>query len=559
MAEIVGDEPCPQCRANGGDKTGNHLIIFDDGNKYCNRCHLFVSANDDNNGARERAEEPMNNKLSFDEAKELPFFGIPHKKIGAKACEHFGVRTEFGGDGSPVRWAYPHHTLDGKLDGYKTKTPNKLFAGVGNTQGGQLFGQSVANAGGSFVVVTEGEDDALSIWETLVDRSELTGWSPAVVSLSHGSGGALKDISSNLEFLQQYDRIILCFDEDEQGKKAVEAVCPILSGNVYITKLSEKDANDMVLAGKSDELKWAVLKHAKKYQPDGIINGMDTWERYKHSSNVQCIPYPDGWDEINRMTYGFRPGSIVTVTSGTGVGKTQFLRELKYHVWQHTDWGIADISLEEDVGDTVAGLMSLHMGRRLHLPDVHVQEEHERKVHEELFSGGRFSFYDHFGGMDDSSLFNKLRYFGATGHRAIFLDHLSIIVSEYAAEGGERERIDTVMTKLAKLAKELEVVIFLVVHLRKEGSGRSFEQGAVPSLDDLRGSGSLKQLSWDVLALSRNQQHFDPVCRNTTKVTVLKCRFTGRTGTAGYLRFNEDDGRMVAVPEPNGYEEKREF
>jgi len=111
------------------------------------------------------------------------------------------------------------------------------------------------------------------------------------------------------------------------------------------------------------------------------------------------------------------------------------------------------------------------------------------------------------------------------------------------------------MTKLAKLAKELEIVIFLVVHLRKEGSGRSFEQGAIPSLDDLRGSGSLKQLSWDVLALSRNQQHHDPVCRNTSRLTVLKCRFTGRTGTAGYVRFDEETGRMVECECPPGYDE----
>ena len=316
----------------------------------------------------------------------------------------------------------------------------------------------------------------------------------------------------------------------------------------------------MVMAGKADELKWDILSHAKKYQPDGIINGKDTWERYKHSSNLECIPYPEDWVELNRMTYGFRPGSIVTITSGTGVGKTQLLRELKYHVWSITDWGIADISLEEDVGDSVSGLMSLHMGRRLHLPDVEVEEDREREVHKELFGDGRISFYDHFGGMDDSSLFNKLRYFGATGHRAIFLDHLSIIVSEYAAEGGERERIDTVMTKLAKLAKELEVVIFMVVHLRKDpGASRSFEQGACPSLDDLRGSASLKQLSYDVLAASRNQQHIDAYCRDITKLTVLKCRFTGRTGPADHLRFDTESGRMTKVDAPKNYEEERNF
>lgn len=563
MAEIIGDGPCPQCRENGGDKTGNHLIEFSDGNKYCNRCHYFESkdgttTSGSNSDPSNQGEVPeLEGKMTFEEVKTLPCFGIPHKKIKAEVCEYFGVRTEFNGQGEPSRTWYPHHREDGKLDGYKSKSLDKRYATVGDTKGGQLFGQAVASSGGSFVVITEGEDDALSVWQCLVERSDLAGWRPAVVSVMHGAKGAAKDIASNLEFFESYDRVILCFDEDTEGKAAVDAVCPLLAGKVYVTKLTEKDANEMVLAGKGDDLKWQIVKHAKKYQPDGIVNGSDTWERYKHSANVQCIPYP--WEDVNEKTYGFRPGSIVTVTSGTGVGKTQILRELKYHVWSATDWNIADISLEEDVGDSVSGLMSLHMGRRLHLPDVDVPEDHEKKVHEELFGDGRFSFYDHFGGMDDSSLFNKLRYFGATGHRAIFLDHLSIVVSEYAAEGGERERIDTVMTKLAKLAKELEVVIFLVVHLRKETSGRSFEQGAVPSLDDLRGSGSLKQLSWDVLALSRNQQHWDSYCRNVTQLTVLKCRFTGRTGPAGFLKFDEDTGRMVSVTEPANYYEDRKF
>jgi len=557
MSKIIGDAACPQCREMGRDSTGNHLMLFDDGNKYCNRCHYFESK--DGTQTRERGDDVVKEeKLSFYDVKELPVFGIPHKGIKIDACEHFGIRTEFNGQGEPDRTWYPHYT-NGKLDGYKSKDRDKSFAAVGNLKGGELFGQSVTRTGGAFLVVTEGEDDACAVWQCLSDRTDLAGWTPAVVSLTHGASGALKDISENLEFISAFNRVILCFDEDDEGRRAVEKVCPILAGKVYVTKLPEKDANDMLLAGKGDELKWAIVKHAKKYQPDGIINGSDTWERYKHSSNIQCVAYPEEWGDLNRMTYGFRPGSIVTITSGTGLGKTQVCRELKYHVWKTTDWSIADISLEEDVGDSVGGIMSLHMGRRLHLPDVQVQEEHERKVHEELFGSGRFSFYDHFGGMDDESLFNKLRYFGATGHRAIFLDHLSIIVSEYAAEGGERERIDTVMTKLAKLAKELEVVIFLVVHLRKEGSGRSFEQGAVPSLDDLRGSGSIKQLSWDVIALSRNQQHYDPYCRNVSKLTVLKCRFTGRTGPAGYLKFDEDTGRMLAVPEPANYSEERNF
>jgi twinkle protein len=550
VTDIVGDGPCPQCRERGGDKTGNHLIEFSDGNRYCNRCHYFEKV-----GETPPPTEQRESMTTLDEVFSFPSFGNPARMIGDRASAHYGVKVEFDERGEPYRWWYPHYSGD-KITGFKGKTSDKKITAVGSTKQGQLFGQAVAN-GGSFVVITEGEEDCLAVWQALTEQSELDHWSPAVVSLSHGATGAVADISRNLEFFDQFDRVILCFDQDEEGAKAVDNVCPLFSDKAYVAKLTEKDANDMLKKGKATDLKWAIVKQAKRYQPDGIVNGADTWERYKNSSNVECIPYP--WESLNDKTFGFRPGTVVTLTAGTSVGKSQVFREVMYHVWAATKWNIACIALEEDVGDSVSGLMSLRLGQRLHLPTVSIAEEREREVHEELFGDGRWSFYDHFGGMDDSSLFNKLRYFGATGHRAIFLDHLSIIISEYAAEGGERERIDTVMTKLAKLAKELDIVIFLVVHLRKEGAGRSFEQGAVPTLDDLRGSAAIKQLSWDVIALSRNQQHVDPYCRNVTKLTVLKCRFTGRTGPAGYLAFSEDSGRMEQVPEPARYEEVRDW
>jgi len=546
LALILGDEPCPSCRAMGRDKTGNHLIVFEDGNKHCNRCGYTEI----NNG-----ELRQDDTVQLEDIESLPIFGIPHKGLKKEACEFYGVKTEFNDKGEPVKFYYPH-TTNGDVDGYKCKSIDKRFTGIGSTKSGDLFGQSVVGRNGNLLVITEGEDDALAVWQVLRDNSDLPNWSPPVVSLSHGSGGAKGDITANLDYVDSFAKIVLCFDNDEAGKKATEEVCQVLAGKVFIANLPLKDANDMLLAGKGLDLKWEILKHAKRYQPDGIINGSDTWERYLHASSQTCYSYPNDWIELNRMTYGYRLGSLVTITSGTGVGKTQLMRELKYHVWKSTEFGIADISLEEDVGDSVSGLMSLHSGKRLHLPDISIEESYERRIHDELFSSGRFFFYDHFGGMDDGNLLAKLRYFAACGCKAIFLDHLSIVISEYAAEGNERERIDTVMTKLAKLAKELELVIFIVVHLRKDGAGRSFEQGAVPTLDDLRGSGSLKQLSWDVLALSRNQQHPDPYARHVSKITVLKCRFSGRTGEADYLYFDEVSGRMRRVDKPKNYDKE---
>ena len=258
------------------------------------------------------------------------------------------------------------------------------------------------------------------------------------------------------------------------------------------------------------------------------------------------------------MTYGIREGDLVVVTSGTGMGKTQYLRELKYHYFQTTDWKMADIALEEDIGESMSGMMALHLNKRISLPDVHVSAEEEQSAFEHLYSTERWDGYDFFGGLDDDTLFSKLRWMAATGKKVVWLDHLSIIISEFADQGDERQRIDMIMTKLARMCKELSIIIFLVVHLKKTSGQISFEEGATPSLDDLRGSGTLKQLPMTILAISRNQQHTDPVCANTSKLTVLKCRFTGRTGTAGYLYFQPDTGRMVPVPKPANYDVAQE-
>lgn len=488
-----------------------------------------------------------------------PIKAIPERLISQEACEHYNVRVSLSEqDGvTIITHKYPIYKRS-KLSGYKERiVDTKQMFSKGDCKDSDLFGQNSCQPGGKVLFITEGEIDCLSLYDVLRANSSLNDWTPAVVSVSTGSKGAINDISRNIEFVESFQKIVLCFDMDEPGRQATEEVCKLLAGKVYVASYSEKDANEMVKAGKSKDLYWDVIKHAKKYTPDGIVYGTETWDRYRAKKQNKCYPYPASWTELNHMTYGVRLGSIVTVTSGSGMGKTQFLAELKDHFHRTTDFKFADISLEQDVGDTVGALMALHLNKRIQLPDCIVTEDEEREAHDFYFSSDRWVFYDHFGGMDDSNLFSKIRYFAATGCSIIYLDHLSIIVSEFASEGGERERIDTIMTKLAKLAKELQIVIFLVVHLRKSSDkGPSFEQGAVPSLDDLRGSGAIKQLSWDVIGLSRNQQHPSKFCANTTRITVLKCRFTGRTGESDYLHFSDETGRMEKVSKPAGYELK---
>ena len=50
-----------------------------------------------------------------------------------------------------------------------------------------------------------------------------------------------------------------------------------------------------------------------------------------------------------------------------------------------------------------------------------------------------------------------------------------------------------------------------------------------------------------MIALERNQQADDPIEANTTVLRVLKNRYTGDTGIAAYLHYDNETGRMTEI------------
>ena len=134
----------------------------------------------------------------------------------------------------------------------------------------------------------------------------------------------------------------------------------------------------------------------------------------------------------------------------------------------------------------------------------------------------------------------------------IVLDHISMIVSSQEI-GDERKALDEIMTKLRTLVQETDVALIIVSHLKRP-DGKGHEEGAVTSLAQLRGSGSIAQLSDMVLGLERDSQSDDIATRNTTCLRVLKNRFVGMTGPATYLYWDKDTGRLNEVEKPSGNE-----
>ena len=115
------------------------------------------------------------------------------------------------------------------------------------------------------------------------------------------------------------------------------------------------------------------------------------------------------------------------------------------------------------------------------------------------------------------------------------------------SEGDERRAIDTIMTKLRSLVEETGAGIVLVSHLRRVDGNKGHENGVEVSLSHLRGSNSIGQLSDCVIALERNQQSDDIDEARTTRVRVLKSRYTGDVGLATHLLYDGETGRLSEI------------
>ena len=286
---------------------------------------------------------------------------------------------------------------------------------------------------------------------------------------------------------------------------------------------------------------------AERYTPANIVRGEDLRERLQNQQIPESLTLP--WMKLQELTYGIRRGEMWTITSGTGMGKTQVLRELSYHIQQHTEDNIGLLFLEDPLEDAARGLMSISAGKPLHLPTTEFTQDEWDAAFMDTLGTSRYVFFDSFGSNDIDTIITTIRYMHfACDCKYILLDHISILVSDQSA-GDERKALDEIATKLRTLTVELDIWLGMVCHSRRP-TGKPHEEGGQTSISELRGTAGIGQLSNMVLGLERNGQEPDLYKRNVTLIRVLKNRFSGLTGPTSYLYYDKETGRLTEVEDP---------
>jgi twinkle protein len=506
---------------------------YDDGHAYCFGCGHFEKG--DTVITEETTEAAGDTRfLQFTVA------GLNKRGISEETCQKwkYGVGSY---QGSPVQIAN-YYKNSGVLVAQKLRFPDKSFRIIGNSELMGLYGAHLWKDGGKRVVITEGEIDALSV-------SQITNNSWPVVSVPNGALSAAKYVRKEIDWLEKFETVVFCFDSDEPGQKAANECAMLLSpGKAQIASLPMKDANEMLVAGKVKELSNAIWQ-ARSFRPDGVVLGEELWDMVSTEDQSPSVQYP--WKGLNDKLLGIRAGELVTLCSGTGIGKSSICRELAYHLVAKGS-KIGYIALEESVKRSAQGIMAVHMGcPPFKWAEEKVSVSRMKDAFESTLGTGRVVLYDHWGSCESENLIAQIRYMAkAAGCTHIFLDHLSIVVSGLA-DGDERRIIDNTMTKLRSLVEETGVAMFLVSHLKRP-EGRGHEEGAQTSLSHLRGSHAISQLSDAVIGLERDQQ--DRESANFTTMRVLKNRYTGDTGVACRLEYDKKTGRLSETTLPDEFD-----
>jgi twinkle protein len=520
-SELISKGPCSGCGSSDA------CCLYSDGHTYCFSCSTYGRGEDDPQPQQRRTR--MAGLLPLGETRALPARGLT-----LQTSERWGY-TISKLNGQPIQLANYRDSTTREIVMQKGRTEDKDFPKFGNTKHKELYGRWLWKDTGRRVIITEGEHDAHSVDQVL-------GYKWQTVSLTNGIDGAVKDIKNNLDWLLGFDEIVLSFDMDEPGRRGVEAVAGLFPpGRVFVVSLPLKDANEMLKAGRTEELVRA-LWGPKGYRPDGIVTVSDIRESINAEPQKDlswCFPY------LDLATFGRRWGESTAIGAGTGVGKTTFITQQAAHD-MNEGHKVCIFAFEATPAELVKRIAGVNAGRQFHLPGDWTAEELETAV-AALAEANDLYLYDHFGACDWEVVKQRIRFLRHThGVRVFFLDHLTALA---AAADDERTALEKIMAEIGSLVKELGIWLGFVSHLATP-EGTPHEEGGRVKLRHFKGSRAIGYWAHDAIGLERDQQAEDAEEREITIYRILKCRANGSaTGKTIRIRFDPATGRLTEAPE----------
>lgn len=570
-SECIRHEQCPRCVEIGRDTTGDNLAVYEDeeGNlsSHCFSCGYTVPSKEwlEENQDEYYWEEDENLM-----GKQLPFtvegikekYHFPKKEyrgIRPEIAKPFGVMHLTNDEGELEEQIYATY-IKKKLVGFKRrKIPKKFLKPYGEAGkptglwGQQLFLDDTLSR---TLVVTEGSIDCLSMFQILKDNTDRTNnikgtdYRPIpVVTTTLGVNGLAEHLKRQYEWLDRFEKIIVCVDNDEAGKGALEDISNSLPrGKMYVMELPEgKDVNDMLVEEREKDVVNAFFK-AKPYITAGLATGQEVDDSLEEYLSVEKLALPPVFKKLNKALRGGIPvGSMVNICMASGVGKTSIITTMLLHIIFNSKYKPLIVNMESGNAYFGLNLLSAYVGKKITLMGNHealeyLRREDIKEKRKNLFNTpdgkSRFILSDDKGSDVEAIKDIILNAVIKEGCRVIILDLLSNII-----DGLSLEDQNQFVAWIEDLISQYEVIVICANQIRKSPSGKE-DPSATPVEDMVYGTSKIVKTASLNLMFGRDKSSEDNIERNTLHCVCTKNRTTGITGAMDSLYYNNEENKF---------------
>lgn len=437
--------------------------------------------------------------------------------IQPDVAEYYGIQLQLDANGKPVRYAFKYKD-NVKYRGYDEK---KFWMKERGKPVVDLFGPPI-NAGSSKrIYITEGEFDAASLFQTL-------GKTYPVVALPSAS---VNDafLKRNIPFLAAFQEVVYAGELDEAGKKAAERIYAAIPEKFYYVPLTKhKDANDFIMNGDADDLKWAALK-PQRYAPDNFFCTDEAVRKAILEENpYEYVPTGHaGWDNMCR---GLVKGGITFIKAPRGTGKTELARFFEVAMLRSEDAKIAILHMEEMKSTTYRAMATYDLSVNVRTKDDakwnSVSEEDVITAAQRVAQDDRTIVFEMRAGDDPMKVLEYVRLAAAVyGADFIFIDHVQRLAYQ-SAQGvdGATAVLTSIGSQMAQLAKELNIGVIFISQVNDDGRTKY--------------AAALEEEAIICVLLERDLDSEDEIVQNTTHFKFDKNRPFSRLGSGGYVYFD---------------------
>ncbi len=411
---------------------------------------------------------------------------------------------------------------DGKKNFKLVKGAEKIFYNIDST------------IGHDYVVIVEGEMDALSCYEAGIF---------SVISVPNGAtinNNNLEYLDNCVDYFESKEKIILAVDQDEAGENLKQELIRRLGAEACFTCDFglHKDANEFLIHNGRDMLA-NVIKNASPVPIENVLTLKDVDDELQEFIEEGFKPgYQIGLDNFDSI-FSTYTGQFITVTGVPSSGKSDFVDRMVVGYQLKYGWKTAFASPENKPTFLHAHKLMRKIGNWMP-----AKEDINTNKWKEVSSivNDNFFFIENERYDLDSVLNKGAQLVKRKGIKCLVIDPYNKVKMNGAAAMSIPDATMEYLTRIEAFAKKYDVLVIVVAHptkMYKRDDGTLDE----PNMYNIKGGGEWYDASYHGLLVHRNYE------KKTVKVKVLKVKFQnlGENQAEAHFKWDHISGNYLPV------------